>query len=449
MKKALLLVFASVFLLLGAIGQEKQPASFGILGGANLAKFDVGGPGESSLDYKFKTELFGGFYFNFPLSRRLSFEPQILAISNEYKAENVVRGAFNGKLKYLGVPLLLKINAGKYVSIPVGAQLDFLTRVEDADGLLEKKNFEKMSVGATAGIEITPIPRISIFGRYVYGLNDVKIGPDNKPFEFKNQNIYAGVKIKFFDFEKKKPAPKPPDPPKDTDGDGIIDSLDKCPTVPGLAKYDGCPIPDTDKDGIDDEKDKCPNVPGLAKYDGCPIPDTDGDGINDEEDKCPTVAGVREYDGCPIPDRDKDGIPDDKDKCPDVPGVASQQGCPEITKEVEEKMQYAAKRVYFNTNSTKLLPKSFPALNDVVTILNENSSVKLKIDGHTDNTGTDEYNLKLSDGRAASVKAYLVSKGIDESRIISEGFGESTPIADNKTAAGRQQNRRVEMKLFY
>ena len=449
MKKALLLVFASAFFLLGASAQEKQPASFGILGGADLAKFSVGGPAESTLDYKFKTELFGGFYFNFPLSRRLSFEPQFLFISNKYEAENVVPGAYNGKLKYFGLPLLLKINAGKYVSIPVGVQVDFLTRVEDVNDLLGKNNFESASIAATAGIEVTPIPRIAIFGRYAYGLNDVRRGPTNKPFEFNNQNIYAGVKIKFFDFSKKKEIPKPPDPPKDTDNDGIIDSLDKCPTVPGIAKYEGCPIPDTDKDGIDDEKDKCPTVPGIAKYEGCPIPDTDKDGINDEEDKCPTVPGVREYDGCPVPDRDKDGIPDDQDKCPDVPGVAAQQGCPEITKEVEEKIQYAAKRVYFNTNSTKLLAKSFPALNDVVTILNENSSVKLKIDGHTDNTGTDEYNLKLSDGRAASVKTYLISKGIDESRIISEGFGETTPVADNKTAAGRQQNRRVEMKLFY
>jgi outer membrane protein OmpA-like peptidoglycan-associated protein len=92
---------------------------------------------------------------------------------------------------------------------------------------------------------------------------------------------------------------------------------------------------------------------------------------------------------------------------------------------------------------------SYAALNDVIVILNENESVKLKIDGHTDSDGSDEFNLKLSDGRAASVKKYLVSKGIDESRLISEGFGESMPVADNKTAAGKQQNRRVVMKLFY
>ena len=78
------------------------------------------------------------------------------------------------------------------------------------------------------------------------------------------------------------PPPPPPPAPVDTDNDGVIDANDKCPTVAGLAKYAGCPIPDTDKDGVNDEQDKCPTVAGLAKYAGCPIPDTDKDGINDE-----------------------------------------------------------------------------------------------------------------------------------------------------------------------
>ena len=109
--------------------------------------------------------------------------------------------------------------------------------------------------------------------------------------------------------------PLPP-MPVDTDKDGVLDSADKCPTVPGLAKYDGCPVPDTDKDGINDEEDKCPTVPGLAKYQGCPVPDTDKDGFNDEEDKCPAVAGVARYQGCPVPDTDGDGINDEEDRCP-------------------------------------------------------------------------------------------------------------------------------------
>jgi outer membrane protein OmpA-like peptidoglycan-associated protein len=451
MKKALLL-FTAIMLLVSTYAQdtkEKQPTTFGLVGAANLAKFNVGGTNAAGLDYEFKTDFNAGFYFNIPISQRFSFEPQFLFIANKLKPKTAAPNAFSGKMNYFGIPLLLKVHAGKYISFPVGVQIDFLTNVNDDANLLEPRNFESYSFGPTAGIEITPISRISIFGRYIHGLNTVNLGPDNKPYEYKNQNIYAGLKIKLFDFRKKVVIPPPPPPPVDTDRDGIIDSLDKCPTVPGIAKYDGCPIPDTDKDGINDEEDKCPTVPGLAKYQGCPIPDTDKDGINDEEDKCPTVPGVKEYQGCPVPDRDKDGIPDDVDKCPDVPGVASQQGCPEITEEVVQKIEYAAKKIFFNTASTKLLTKSYPALNDVVKLLNENMSVKLSIAGHTDNQGSDEYNQKLSEGRAASVKAYMVSKGIDESRLISEGFGESQPIADNKTAAGRQQNRRVELKLFY
>jgi len=253
--------------------------------------------------------------------------------------------------------------------------------------------------------------------------------------------------------KKKEPVviapPPPPPPPKDSDNDGIIDDNDKCPTTPGVAKYDGCPVPDTDKDGINDDNDKCPTVAGLAKYQGCPIPDTDKDGINDEEDKCPSEAGVARYGGCPVPDRDKDGINDEEDKCPDVPGVAAQQGCPEISAEVAKTVAYAAKNVYFATASTKLLKQSYKPLDELVKVLNDNASLKLKIDGHTDNVGNDDFNMKLSDGRAASVKSYLVSKGISADRLESEGFGETMPVADNKTSTGRSQNRRVEMKVFY
>jgi OmpA-OmpF porin, OOP family len=252
--------------------------------------------------------------------------------------------------------------------------------------------------------------------------------------------------------KKKEPvvvAPPPPPPPLDTDGDGITDDVDKCPTVKGIAKYEGCPIPDTDKDGINDEEDKCPTVPGVARYQGCPIPDTDKDGINDEEDKCPTVPGVARYQGCPIPDTDGDGINDEEDRCPTIKGVAENFGCPLIPPEIMKRVDIAAKNILFVTGSAKLQTKSFKGLNDVVKIMQENPAMKLTIDGHTDNVGADDYNQTLSDNRAASVMNYIVSKGIDASRITSAGHGETMPIADNKTAAGRQQNRRVEMKLSY
>ncbi len=275
----------------------------------------------------------------------------------------------------------------------------------------------------------------------------VPVTSETSNYHFQNSIGIAGSIGK-----KKEPKvipPPPPPPPADTDGDGIIDNEDKCPTVKGLAKYQGCPIPDTDKDGINDEEDKCPTVPGLAKYQGCPIPDTDKDGINDEEDKCPTVPGVARYQGCPVPDGDKDGVNDEEDKCPTLAGPAENQGCPVISEEVKKKVDVAANSILFVTGSAKLQSKSFKGLNEVVKIMKENPEMKLAIDGHTDNVGKDELNQKLSDNRAAAVRTYLVSKGVDESRITSAGHGETMPIADNKTAAGRTKNRRVELKLSY
>jgi len=207
------------------------------------------------------------------------------------------------------------------------------------------------------------------------------------------------------------------------------------------------PVSDRDGDGIPDTADKCPDVPGIAKYQGCPIPDTDGDGINDELDKCPTVFGLARYQGCPIPDTDGDGVNDEEDKCPSRPGPVSNQGCPVIAKEVIEKINFAAKNVFFATGSFKLLPKSFKSLDEVVRLMKADESLMIDIDGHTDAQGSDESNQVLSDNRAGAVKNYLTEKGIDASRLKSSGFGETKPVADNKTAAGRAKNRRTEMTV--
>ena len=247
---------------------------------------------------------------------------------------------------------------------------------------------------------------------------------------------------------KEKPA-KPVELPvievPDRDGDGIVDSVDACPDQAGLAALQGCP--DRDSDGIADKDDKCPDVAGLAKYQGCPIPDTDKDGINDEEDKCPNVPGVARYQGCPIPDTDKDGVNDEEDKCPNEAGPASNFGCPVIDVVIVEKINKAAKNIFFATGSAKLLAKSFKSLKEVAQVLKDNPSFKIDIEGHTDSTGGHEMNMKLSDSRAASVAEYLKANGIDESRMTSKGYGPDVPLAPNKTAAGRAKNRRVEMKL--
>lgn len=247
--------------------------------------------------------------------------------------------------------------------------------------------------------------------------------------------------------KKAKPVPVIPvvEAPKDKDSDGVLDADDKCPDVKGTVALKGCP--DTDGDGITDADDKCPVVAGLSKYQGCPIPDSDNDGINDENDKCPTTAGVARYGGCPVPDTDNDGINDEEDKCPSDAGVAANYGCPEIAKATVEKINVAAKNIFFATGSAKLLAKSSKALNEVAKILSENPSYKLDIDGYTDNSGKPEKNQALSDARAKAVLTYLTGKGVAENKLNAAGHGADAPIADNKTAAGRAKNRRVELAV--
>ena len=262
----------------------------------------------------------------------------------------------------------------------------------------------------------------------------VTIGPANYHF-----NYQLGVAGRIGQ-KKEKVIPPPPAPP-DTDKDGIVDAEDKCPTVPGVAKYQGCPVPDTDKDGINDDEDKCPTVSGVARYQGCPVPDTDKDGINDEEDKCPTVPGLARYQGCPLVDTDGDGVPDEEDKCPNEKGLPENQGCPVLAD-----YKFDARKVQFVTGSATLTKAAMDELDKGVQILTDHPTVKISVEGHTDNTGDAAFNQKLSERRAAAVKTYLVKKGIGADRIVTSGYGQSKPIADNKTAAGRAANRRVEFK---
>lgn len=257
---------------------------------------------------------------------------------------------------------------------------------------------------------------------------------------------------------------------KDTDGDGIYDDEDKCPETPGLAEFDGCP--DTDGDGIQDSQDDCPNKAGLAEFNGCPdtdgdgvadpddecptvaglkemngCPDADGDGVKDSEDECPDEAGPAENNGCPFEDRDNDGVLDKDDQCPDVAGTTANNGCPEVTVEVINQLNEYSKTILFDLNKASIRKESYDALDAIVEIMKEYPSADFHIAGHTDSSGSAAYNEKLSRERAASVRSYLVTHGIEAGQITSEGYGEKYPIATNKTAAGRQQNRRVEVTL--
>jgi outer membrane protein OmpA-like peptidoglycan-associated protein len=237
-------------------------------------------------------------------------------------------------------------------------------------------------------------------------------------------------------------------PDYDNDKDGVPDSLDKCPNVAGPAENKGCPDKDRDNDGIVDRLDKCPNVPedkdGFQDEDGCPDYDNDKDGVPDSLDKCPNVAGLAENNGCPDTDSDNDGIVDRLDKCPHNPGPAETGGCPQ-TKEIT-RAGLVLRGVNFQTGKAVILPMSFAVLDAVVTSLKEWPEVKVEVQGHTDITGSAETNRLLSQQRAETVKQYFIDHGIDASRLTAVGYGPDAPVGDNKTAAGRAMNRRVELK---
>ncbi|WP_417800473.1 OmpA family protein [Tenacibaculum sp.] len=260
---------------------------------------------------------------------------------------------------------------------------------------------------------------------------------------------------------------------KDTDGDGVYDKDDACPEVAGLKEFNGCP--DTDGDGIKDSDDACPEVAGLAALNGCPdadgdgiadkddacptekgtkanngCPDADGDGVVDGKDKCPNTAGPAANNGCPWPDTDGDGVLDKDDKCPNEAGVASNNGCPEVVikEEAVKKLNEFARAIYFNSGKSTFRTGTTGKLDLIAGIMKEYPKANFSIQGHTDSSGSNSLNQRLSEKRAKAVLDYLVVKGgIDSKRLTSAGFGEDYPIADNKTRAGRAENRRVEIKL--
>jgi outer membrane protein OmpA-like peptidoglycan-associated protein/opacity protein-like surface antigen len=242
--------------------------------------------------------------------------------------------------------------------------------------------------------------------------------------------------------------------PTDADGDGVFDGIDQCPDTPKGWPVDekGCPK-DTDGDGVADGADTCPDTPKGAKVDakGCPS-DSDGDGVFDGVDQCPDTPKGAKVDakGCPL-DGDKDGVFDGLDACPDSkPGVkVDEKGCEIIPKAPPlfemEKKSLVLEGVNFEVDKADLLPESLQVLDKVALSLHDWPEVRVEVGGHTDASGSSSHNLELSQKRAEAVKAYLVSKGIDASRMTAKGYGKTRPIADNNTKEGKAKNRRVEL----
>lgn len=261
----------------------------------------------------------------------------------------------------------------------------------------------------------------------------------------------------------------------DKDGDGYDDQADKCPgkaeDFDSFEDADGCPDPDNDGDGIldaadwngtayinYDKKDQrdCRDAPedkdGFEDEDGCPDEDNDNDGILDAQDRCPNQAedldNFEDQDGCPEDDNDGDGILDAQDQCPtepeDLDGDQDQDGCPDLLAKLDGCRISIDQKVFFAVGKSQVEVQSFGLLNDVSTLLKLHPEIKLEIGGHTDSQGSKAYNLGLSQRRVDAVMIYLRGRGIAAERLTARGYGESTPIESNRSAAGRAKNRRVE-----
>ena len=243
--------------------------------------------------------------------------------------------------------------------------------------------------------------------------------------------------------------------PADTDRDGVLDGLDQCPDTPLGASVEvtGCPK-DSDDDKVFDGIDKCPDTPAGALVDatGC-SKDGDNDGVPDGIDKCPnTPVGLRvDPTGCPVArDSDGDGVEDRLDRCPGTPAgtPVDQVGCIVLFREERTpgaRPTLVLRGVNFQTGRSALTPDSYRVLDQVAASLVANPEIRIEIAGYTDNTGSPAVNRRLSNARAFAVRAYLARKGVAPARMLARGYGPASPMATNTTAAGRAQNRRVEL----
>ena len=249
-------------------------------------------------------------------------------------------------------------------------------------------------------------------------------------------------------------------PPADRDGDKVLDVDDACPTLAGNPNVDatknGCPK-DTDDDGVFDPVDACPAEKGVASQDpaknGCPG-DRDADGILDAADACPDVPGPKNADasvnGCPD-DPDGDGIKAPKDACPNEKGAADPDpklnGCPRLVR-VDQDEIATRTQIQFKINgrsrSETISPVSADLMKEIHDVISDHPEItKIEVQGHTDDSGRDDYNLTLSQERAEMVRKWLIDAGIPGDKLVAKGYGYTKPVADNRIRQGRQANRRV------
>ncbi|MDO9453088.1 MAG: thrombospondin type 3 repeat-containing protein [Stagnimonas sp.] len=414
----------------------------------------------------YKRLTFGVSGLGYFLPESQTFRPYGIANINVHQIDFLGESLSGGGLGF-GAGAMVRVNQALDFRLEARYNLDFISKT----GVVEKSTFN--TGGLTAGF------------RYKFGADPddedgdgVPNSRDKCPGTPKGVTVYSdGCPTDLDGDGVPDYLDKCPNTPKgtvvnkdgcpaDSDGDGILDVNDKCPGTPrGIAVGpDGCPL-DSDGDGIPDYLDKCPATPAGTKVDerGCPFTDADGDGIPDYLDKCPnSPKGIAVGpDGCPL-DSDGDGIPDYLDECPNTPpglkvlpnGCALVGDCrkPRPGEAVDKNgcaidKRFILRGVKFEFDSDRLTKPSEKILADVGETLKSYPTVKVDVEGHTDDIGSDAYNQGLSERRANVVKKFLVDVGAVGANLKPVGFGESVPIDTNATEPGRDNNRRVEFKV--
>ncbi len=377
---------------------------------------------EGNLNIKDNGYLLGGVevQFNTPDSK-ISPELSVLYSQGvDYKSgkdTKIARGAFNGVYTFdamnYAVPFA-KIGAGiEKISTP-SASVD--------DGFF-------LDAGAGAKVPLTKNLALKLEAIYM-----AKVNRDNAGRFDSNLLTMVGLTFAFGGDEQKTA-------PKEVVAPAVAPVVQKKVEEKVVPVVMAVVILDDDKDGIINANDKCLNTIKGAKVDanGCEL-DDDKDGIVNSQDSCSNTAkGIKvDAKGCNA-DIDNDGILNANDICPNtLAGEAvNSDGCPKTV----------ALNVNFENNSDKIKVESVDKINKYADFLKKYTNYSAKIVGYTDSRGSASYNQKLSEKRAKAVVATLKSNGVNAKQLSSFGAGEKNPIATNRTAKGRAQNRRIEAVL--
>lgn len=396
-----------------------------------------------------------GFSSEFYLSRYLNSSFDLMLLNNLGFGNSEIKSTLDMGSTFLN--LRYKLNNGYIVNEESAVQ----PYLYAGPGYIQDNETESLNWNAGLGFKFPLSSSVALFveGGFIEGLEGDK-ATDEGTFTESFWKGIGGIEISFgkpkdSDLDgvpdRKDDCPDTPAGvvvdengcPVDTDGDGLPDYKDDCPTEPGDIALNGCP--DTDGDGVVDKDDDCPAIPGLKEFNGCP--DTDGDGVIDTKDKCPDTPKGYKVDakGCPI-DTDGDGLLDEEDDCPTVVGPKENKGCPY---EEPVKLNLNFEPVLFPTDQSALTSSAKAKIDEAVIVLKKNPTYVVNVYGHADERASAEYNMKLSQDRAAAAVTYLKSKGIGQDQIMEvKGYGETKPIAPNTTKSGLQQNRRVELQMY-